>query len=384
MQRRNFIRLLGGGTLALATLPLSGCSADYPPEAVAAWAGPPAEADLRHWALGYALLSPSAHNLQSWQVDLREPDAITLHVDRERLLPATDPHSRQIMVSQGCFIEAVLIALRQRGIEAQLQLFPEGEVAPREIDARPVARISWTANARGAAPDPLFAQLLHRSTSKLAYDTQHPVPPELLARLLDIAMPSDVAVAGTVDPGRIARLRQLCLASAEVELLTHATMMENLRLTRVGPAEILQHRDGVSVNTPFARAMSSLGLFDRSHAPAPDGAAYKAMHKVYEDYSLTAMGFAWLSTAPGRRGEVEAGRAWLRLQLRATALGLQLHPMSQSLQEFPEMREHYLAVHQDLLGSTPDQRVLQMFGRLGFGAPGPHTPRRELHAIIRA
>ena len=43
MSRRQFIRLLGGGTVAAATFSLGGCiSSDLPSQAVEAWKGPPA------------------------------------------------------------------------------------------------------------------------------------------------------------------------------------------------------------------------------------------------------------------------------------------------------------------------------------------------------
>ena len=96
----------------------------YPDEAVAAWQGPPAGADLRRWALGHAILAPNSHNRQPWLVDLREPDRITLFVDRERLLPETDPWFRQIVVSQGTFLEALVLALRERGVA------PQGDALP--------------------------------------------------------------------------------------------------------------------------------------------------------------------------------------------------------------------------------------------------------------
>ena len=53
MERRHFIRLVGGGTLAAAatTAGLSGCSTALPTEAVAAWNGPGDEPDHRRWAL---------------------------------------------------------------------------------------------------------------------------------------------------------------------------------------------------------------------------------------------------------------------------------------------------------------------------------------------
>jgi hypothetical protein len=44
-------------------------------------------------------------NLQSWLVDLSTPDEILLRCDLARLLPETDPASRQIMMSHGTFLE---------------------------------------------------------------------------------------------------------------------------------------------------------------------------------------------------------------------------------------------------------------------------------------
>ena len=62
-------------------------------------------------------------------------------------LPETDPWFRQIVVSQGTFLEALVLALRERGVAPQVTLFPDGEFAPRALDDRPVARISWSGQA---------------------------------------------------------------------------------------------------------------------------------------------------------------------------------------------------------------------------------------------
>lgn len=56
-------------------------------------------ADARRWILGYAILAPHSHNLLSWLVDLGAPDEILLRCDLMRLLPETDPYSRQIISS---------------------------------------------------------------------------------------------------------------------------------------------------------------------------------------------------------------------------------------------------------------------------------------------
>ena len=64
-----------------------------------AWKSPPPDMDIRRWALSHALLAPHAHNLQSWLVDLDTPDTIVLRMDLRRLLPETDPWSRQLVIS---------------------------------------------------------------------------------------------------------------------------------------------------------------------------------------------------------------------------------------------------------------------------------------------
>jgi nitroreductase len=393
MQRRKFIRLAGGGVaLAAVGAGLGSCSTDYPPQAVAPWRGPGEEADVRRWALGYAILAPNSHNRQPWRVDLREANAFSLHVDRERLLPMTDPWFRQIVVSQGTFIESLVIALKERGLDPQVQLFPEGEFAPRQIDDRAVARITWAPGAPAPAKDSLFAQLLRRHTAKVDYDTTRTVAPTTLDALRS-AVPGDaVRYGATVEGAQLDALRALCWESARVELSTQRTVMESIKLTRVGPEEIARHRDGISVNGLMPRLASAFGAFDRTKPPAEGSAAYRQMMARFEGHSRTAMGFVWLSTPTAehaargttRSAEVQAGRAYMRLQLKATELGLQVHPMSQAPQEFDEMKPHYERMHALLIGKPAPIETVQMFCRVGYCAEQQHTPRRGVDAIIRA
>ena len=392
---------------------LAACSDAFPAEALEPWQGPGAEPDLRRWALGYAILAPNSHNRQPWLVDLSQPNAITLYVDRSRMLPMTDPWFRQIVVSQGTFLEALALALRERGLRPEVQLFPQGEFKAREVDDRPVARVSWAGDAApigsraspaspalllAPAPgkDPLFAQLLRRHTARVDYDTTRTVAPATLDALQSVLNDPDVAVAGvkfggTIDAARLEPLRTLCWESARTELLTTRTVMESVKLTRVGPAEIAQHRDGISVNGWLPRMANSVGAFDRSNPPAEGSTAYKQMMGRFEGHSRTAMGFVWLSTPTARHAaagttrsaEVWAGRAYLRLQLKATELGLQIHPMSQAPQEFPEMKPWYDRLHALLPGQPASQETVQMFCRIGYCAPQQHTPRRALQGFLK-
>ncbi len=395
MNRRHFIRVAGGGIVTgLAAVALPGCSlsSDFPAAALEAWQGPGAQPDLRRWALAYAILAPNSHNRQPWMVSLAEPDSITLYVDRERMLPMTDPWFRQIVVSQGTFLEALVLALRERGVVPDVQLFPQGEFKPREVDDRPVARISWkSANAGAAGKDPLFAQLLKRHTAKVDYDTTKAVAPQTLLQLQAALVDQQVKWGATVEKAQTERLRKLCWESAKVELLTPRTVMESIRLTRVGPAEIEQFRDGISVNALVPRIAAAVGAFDRSNAPQEGSTAYQQMMSRFEGHSNTAMGFVWLSTPTAlhhqqqttRSAEVNAGRAYMRLQLKATELGLQIHPMSQAPQEFAEMKPFYDALHTELVDKPATEETVQMFCRVGYCATQQHTPRRAVAGFVK-
>nr|WP_309246736.1 hypothetical protein [Ramlibacter montanisoli] len=142
MDRRNFLRIAGGGVVLAAT---AGCSSALPADALAAWNGPAAgDADVRRWVLSYALLAPHSHNLQSWLVDLRTPGEILLFCDLQRLLPETDPRSRQILMSQGTFLELLDIARASAGSARRSRCFPRANSArtgPMHVPSRAFACI---------------------------------------------------------------------------------------------------------------------------------------------------------------------------------------------------------------------------------------------------
>ena len=383
MNRRNFVRLAGGGVVLGASAGLAGCSSELPPEAIAAWNGPAADtADVRRWILSYAILAPHSHNLQSWLVDLRQPGEIMLYCDLTRLLPETDPQSRQIMMSQGTFLELLDLAAKQKGLRADITLFPQGEFGPATLDKRPVARIVLAADA-GVKPDPMFAQILKRHTNREAYEMRAPAPGALQAIAASVTPFSiSTGFVGTSQPELLQQHRAIAMEAWRIELVTPRTVLESFKVLRVGPREIAEHRDGLTINTPMVRALTALGLFDRSKAPGPDDTATTGQIKDFNAKIAATPAFFWLVTEGNdRTTQVNSGRAYARAQLAATAHGLAMQPLSQALQEYPEQARPYADIHA-LLQAPQPRYTVQMWARLGYApAVGP-SPRRGLQSHL--
>jgi hypothetical protein len=389
MQRRNFIRLVGGAAVFAATAStLSGCSPRMPADAISAWKGPdpqPEQGDVRRWLLSYAILAPHAHNLQSWVADLHTPGEIHLYCDLQRLLPHTDPYSRQIMLSHGAFLELLDMAARERGLRTEISYFPEGAFASDRVDARPVARVRLVADT-AVVKDPLFAQILLRHTNRSAYDAQRGVPEAAWKAVVGSVAdtPWRVGYVEAEAPQELQQHRRIALDAWRIELSTARTMQESLDLMRLGASEISQHRDGISLLDAMPVAMARLGLFDRSQAPAPDSRITRQQVQGFAEKLESTPGFLWLATPDNHRvTQLLAGRAYVRLQLAATAQGLSMQPLSQALQEYPEQKAPYAAVHA-LASATAPGHTVQMWVRVGY-APGVEpAPRRALQDFIRA
>ncbi len=381
--RRRVIGLLGGG-LVLATTGLTACSSEFPAASVQAWQPPAEGADVRRFMLAHALLAPNPHNRQPWLADLRREGEITLVCDKDRLLPETDPFGRQILIGCGAFIELAVMAGAERGYRVQVEPFPDGEPGTRDLPGgRAVARLKLLADP--AMPrDPLFAQIRRRHTHKGVYDSARRVPDSAWQALAAAPKEYGLLTGDIADAARIGKVRMITRASFEAEVTTARTWLESARLMRIGPDEIERHRDGISMMGAMPRLASGLGLFDRFEVPARGSSNFERTMEVWQPQE-SGSGYFWIaSRGNSRRSQLDCGRAYVRAQLQATADGLDMHPLSQALQEFSEVRAQHEALHR-LLSFDPAQTTVQMLARVGYGLkPVQASPRRELGQLLRA
>ncbi|MGP9819784.1 Acg family FMN-binding oxidoreductase [Salinarimonas sp. NSM] len=388
LDRRRFLALIGATAILAADIPAArrarASSPPGTPSALAPWfAAGTGETEMRRRALAWAVLAPSPHNRQPWSVALEGDDALTLYCRVDRRLPHTDPYDRQITIGLGAFLETLVLAAGEQGAGAEVSLFPQGEPGQR-LDERPVARVRFVPGA--GRPDPLFEAVLDRRSNKAPYAMDRAIPAHTLGRLTASALRGG-RVASATDAATVAAIREVALSAMRLEMETPATAQESIDLLRIGRAEVDASPDGIDLTGAMIEDLAARGILTRENAGAEvaSGAPGPILQQMTA-YGLAPIeaspSFLWVTTGGNARSDqIAAGRDWMRLNLAATSLGLGLHPLSQALQEFPEMADHAARMRARL--DVPPGETLQMLGRLGYGPEVPPSPRWPAAAAIR-
>lgn len=376
VSRRSVLTLVGGGVVLAATavggVALMGAPSQ---QARRPWRQAGQYGDVRRRALSYALLAPNPHNLQPWRVRLEGDDALTLFHEQDRRLPVTDPNDRQITIGCGAFLELLRLAAAEEGYGLEITPFPDGEDAAR-LDARPVASVRFSAG--GATRDPLFAHVLDRRSNKQLYEPRD-VDPEALLQVQRAGQVFGMSARTVGNTGLAGQLRQLTFDAHAREVTTPDALQESVDLMRIGAREVAASPDGIELEGAMIAAGQLAGAINRETLADPGSAAFRQGLDMYRGLAMSARAFGWLVNENAWRGDqINAGRAYVRMNLQATALGLGMHPWSQALQEYPQMADLHDRVH-GLLG---DGRRVQMLFRIGHAPPAIPTPRRGLEAHL--
>lgn len=371
LRRRTVI--VGAGTAALILSSGLWRVTRLPESAIKPWLPAPPTGDIRLDILRYAILAPNPHNRQPWLIKLVGQDEAILTCDLAKRLPETDPFDRQIVIGFGAFLETARIAASQFGVRLDITPFPSGEPVPN-LDERPIARLRFVQD-KSIARDPLFAAIPHRHTNRQLFDHGRPVDPALMRNLVT---PDDRFATDEAD---IAPYRAIIVAAITREMTMRRTYMESVQLTRIGAREIDALPDGIALSGPMMEALSMTGQLDRVALADTDSLAFKkGLDLQIASYGSIPALF-WIKTKGNSRlHQIDAGRRYVHAQLKAQTHGLAVHPMSQSLQEYPEMAELFAAIHRQT-GAMPEERI-QMLARVGYASPILPAPRWPLEKML--
>jgi hypothetical protein len=379
--RRTFLKAAGGAGLMLVGAGALFTTTRRPSGALDAWdAAKASSSDARLDVFRHAILAPNPHNRQPWQIQLVGRDQAVITCDLDRRLPETDPFDRQITIGFGCFLELARMAAAERGLRMDTTLFPQGEPVPR-LTSAPIAHLRFVPDP-GVAKDPLFGAILIRRSSKVPFASQRAVD----ARTFDAltrAVGDGTAAFASSDPALVADLRAMTWRTWMIEATTRRTWQESVDLMRIGRSEIEANPDGIALGGAVLEALALAGQISRKSLADPSSRAFKSGVDRYRAMLEQTPSYLWVTTpGNGRLVQIAAGRAYVRANLTAAALGLGMHPVSQAVQEFPEMAAEFDTLHRRL-GVAPPQRI-QMLARVGYAAAVDAAARWPLEAKLKS
>jgi len=342
--------------------------------------------DPRLQVIAHGILAPNAHNMQSWRISLSKENKneFSLFVETERLLPETDPYSRQITISQGTFLELVRIAAEKLGYQANITLFPKGEFDEKgtieSLDAHPVATVRLDPDDVKASS--FYDAIFERVTNRTTY-LDKPLTPQQIQQLKSLNPDSTLILEIFQSRKDLDRLKELAKQGVQIESNHSGAMHETNLVLRMNERQKNEHRYGLTMDSQglsdvtrfFVQSLGTIFPLDE-----------EASGKFWRKSELQRIGHTpayalIISSNNSRIAQVKSGMLYSRLQLAGTMMGLSMQPTSQVLQEYPEMAELYEEMNQEF---TKNGHTIQMMVRLGEASqPVSHSPRMDVMSFIK-
>lgn len=343
--------------------------------------------DVRVKVVAHGILAANAHNMQPWRVRLDEQDKMSfwLFVDPDRLTPEVDPYARQTVITQGTFLEYVRVAGDQFGYRTSIILFPNGQfeqaASAESLKTKPVAKIILQQVEPNRSP--LYDAMFTPDTSRVAYQDIKLTDDEI-RQLRSLNTFDGITLEFFQDKSNLDRLHQLAEAGTKIENDIPGIVALSSKLFRPNEYQKNKYRYGFSfegggMSGPMMYVLEAL-LTALPSMNNTEAAKNTAINQTKLAVANTPAYALIITRDNGRTAQVNAGILYSRFQLAAATMGFAMQPMSQVLEEFPEMREQYAAVHR---AYAPQGGTIQMLVRLGKPVKQvPRSMRRDVREII--
>jgi len=388
--RRNFIKIssTAAGVVLVPGI-FTGCftKSEKMQKEVSAWDGHKYdEKDIRIIVLSYAILAPNPHNKQPWLIQLKDESNFDLYVDTNRTLPHTDPPFRQLHIGQGTFLENLNLAALNFGYKAIINYFPQGQYSNSVIENKPVASIELIQD-KSITKDPLFDQILVRQSNKRTYDNEKAPLKQLkiLQSKIKEELENGFSLNITSKTEHMEKLRDIMVNSMKIESNNHDRDMETIKMFRFSKEEVNKYKDGFGLAQSGVTGIKKFlieNLFLSRNSAEKDPLSFgKEAISMTQNQVDSTTTFGWLTTTNNNRlDQVKIGRVYERINLLANSLGLEIHPMSQVLQEYSDMN----GLQKEFLNylKVPKKHTVQMFFRIGTAAKVEHSPRRDIKDLL--
>jgi len=312
-------------------------------------------------AVTLAARAPSIHNSQPWRW-LLDANSLHLYADASRLLPATDPDGRDLMLSCGATLHHLQVALAASGWATHVHRFPN----PNQPDH--VAAVEFLPREPNRDDIALAAAIQRRRTDRRRY-TSWPVPIDLLDDLARTAGAFGAVLMPAVDPDD---RYQLVRAIAEASTRQEADLAYAAELSAWSGRSPFVTEGVPATNIPAGERRHG----DTTMRAFPNGQLAEPVNSGEDDAGELLV---LATSTDNTEARLRAGEAMSAVLLWATDFRMATCPLSQVL-EIEKTRD--LVRDRVLDGFGVPQIVLRVGWAPVNTAPLPATPRRPLDDIL--
>jgi len=332
-----------------------------------------------------SILAANAHNTQPWLFRSSD-DRIEIHADLSRNLGAFDPFRRELFISLGCALENLVIAAGQEGLDATVDLVP-GTLPPNPGEGPVLAATVHLTPAQSPSSDPLFGAIPRRHTNRGAYDPARPVTPRAQAALQGAVDAPDLTLQLMSGDHERTQLGDLIVAATEQIIGDPNMAAASARWFRFDWDALQRHRDGITLDAaglpPLLNAAAKI-----IPSPSPEASDQQWLKATRDVHVATApvLGMVLVPELYDQATCLNAGRAWQRLHLTATTLGLAVQPLNQPVEIVDREAQRgvpaRMARELARLTSYADGRPTFIF-RVGYQErPARLSPRRAVKDVL--
>jgi len=290
------------------------------------WRGQPGDGPKQ--PLHAAILAANPHDTQPWLFSAAGA-SITVLADRSRNLGSFDPFRREMHLGIGCAVENLMRAATVFGYSMNV-IVHGGKLTPSPKD-NPVNAVHLWLDAAPAARDPLFEAIPNRHTNRGRY-LDKTVSQKTLLQLIDLVSDHEVQLVFITDPKARKDLAATIVSATERIIADPEMSADSARWFRTGRREVEAHRDGIGLDTAGLSPLMAAGA---KMMPDQDAAtADKYWVNMTRDVQTVApvLGLIMVRDRLDMGNAIGAGRAWQRLHLAATMLGLAAQPLNQPVE----------------------------------------------------
>ena len=285
--------------------------------------------------------------------------------DKETYLYYED--DRLNLISIVAFLEYVSIAGNQIGLQTDIELFPNGEIDEENflssLQNLPMAKVTITQSEPNISP--LYNYIFEASTNRGKYKPQQ-ITEQQISKMQSINQNNNINISFYSQQSDLDEFKNLILNAIDIDYNSGSVLTNYRQSFRANEYEKNTKPYGLYFGSQdggkFVRTLKQ-GVITLFPSLVSNSALKQQLTNQSYDFVDSMFNVCLVNTVFNtRQNQIEAGRAFAKLCLKAHEIGLSIYPFSRTVQDYEKSGEIVSQMHSLYAG---DNEKIQMFFKIG-------------------